>query len=99
MGRIANLKDSATPYTGSAVLKSADGYLFSVTIAWKGGIAGQELSFKDGADGDANVIVPIILESAAGTLQLNWANGKQFKTGLFYSEDSEADVRMVCSFV
>ena len=99
MGRIANLKDLATPLTGSGVLKEAEGFLFSVTIAWKGGIAGQELSFKDGVDNNANVIVPIILDASEGTLQLKWANGKKFSTGLFYSEESAADVRMVCSYV
>lgn len=84
MPRIQGLQELTISQPQDVSIKSGEGYLFSLTIAWSGATAGQTLYLRDSLTaGGGTILVPISLSAAAGTLQLAWANGKRFATGLF----------------
>ena len=67
-------------------LKTVDGYIFSITLAWKGLAAGDiAATLRDSAAGVGSGAdeVAFIVPTAAGTMQIEWAQGKKFDTGIF----------------
>jgi hypothetical protein len=90
MGRIQGLTDTRT-LTGSQLLKTGEGYVFSITLAWTGAIVGDKVYLRDGTDGTAAPLVVFVLPTANGTLTKEWANGKQFTVGLYYDEGTPAN--------
>lgn len=91
MGRIQGLTETRA-LTGSQLLKTGKATVFSLTLAWSSATKGNRLYLRDGLDGVAPVQVMIALPDTAGTLQLNWANGKEFADGLFYDEGQAANL-------
>lgn len=85
MGRIQGLTDTRV-LTSSKLLKSAKGYVFSMTVAWHDATVGDLVHLRDGVDGNAPILVSVAVPTVAGTMQLNWANGKEFTEGLYYHE-------------
>jgi len=86
MGRIQGLAESGV-LTGNTLIKTGKGYVFSVTFAWKGGVAGERCILRDGVDesGKAEVVFTTIL--AQGTRQLHWPQGKEFDTGIYFDRE------------
>lgn len=70
------------------LLKSAAGEIKSVTITNRGGVAGDQVVFRDGLDGLGTPLVVFVFASANETQRKEWPDGKRFNTGLFY--DTEA---------
>lgn len=85
MGRIQGLAESGL-LTENQLLKTGEGYVFSITITFVGATAGQLVYLRDGLDGTAPVEVCFALPAANGTLTQEWAQGKKFETGIFYDE-------------
>jgi hypothetical protein len=85
MPRIQGLVDTLA-LTGSEVLKSVEGYVFSITFAWEGATAGQKVYFRDGSDVTASARIVLIVPTANGTITKEWPNGKKFDSGIFYDE-------------
>ncbi len=81
MPRIQGLAE--LPFSADQLVKTGEGYVFSITLAWQGAVAGQAVVLRDGVDNTAAFMVPFIFPTAAGTLSREWANGKKFSTGLF----------------
>ena len=77
--------------TGSQLLKTGKATVFSMTIAWTGGTAGNLIYLRDGLTGTAPVKVAISLPGTTGTIQLSWAQGKEFADGLYYDEGVPAN--------
>jgi hypothetical protein len=85
MGRIQGLTDTPV-LTGSQLLKTGNGYVFSITLSWRGATAGDEINLRDGLDESGKSFVKFIVAAATGTITKEWPNGKEFSTGLFYDE-------------
>lgn len=85
MPRIANLAESGIK-TADTAIKSAPGYVFSLTLAYKGVTAGEFCTLIDGLDVSGSDAVPIVFPAANGVLQLAWAQGKAFSTGIFFNK-------------
>lgn len=98
MPRIQGLTETPQVLTQDQLLKTGPGELFSATIAWTGAAVGDLVYFRDGTDGTAKILVCVAFPTANGTLQLNWANGKRFETGLFYDEGATQNVLVECTF-
>lgn len=81
MGRIQGLTELYL--TGDKLVKTGEGYVFSITISFTGVSAGQQITLRDGLDGTASPLAPFIAPTAHGTLTKEWSNGKYFATGLF----------------
>ena len=92
MGRIQGLTDTTQVLTGSALLKTGAGYVFSITIAYVGATAGNLVYLRDGTGGTAKVLVAFALPGAAGTITKEWPQGKPFETGLYYDEGGAANL-------
>jgi len=90
MGRIQGLTDTLA-LTGSQLLKTGVGYVFSITLAWTGATVGDKVYLRDGTNGAAAPLVVFVLATANGTLNKEWANGKEFKVGLYYDEGTPAN--------
>lgn len=95
MGRIAGLNESNL-MSADTLVKNGKGYVFQVTIGYKGVTAGETCTIKDGISQFANDEVVIIFPAANGTLQLDWSNGKEFDTGIFWNKGATAG-QMWCS--
>ena len=85
MGRIQGLTDTPV-LTNSELLKTGPGFVFSLTVAWHDATVGDLVHLRDGITGAAPILVSVAIPTAAGTIQLNWANGKKFDVGLYYHE-------------
>lgn len=83
MGRIQGLTESGL-LNEDKLLKTGKGYVFHMTLSWKGLAAGQQINLRDGLDGVAPVEVPIVLDSANNTRTFDWPQGKEFDTGIFF---------------
>lgn len=81
MGRIQGL--SEVYLTGDTLLKSGPGYLFSITIAWSGGTAGNKIIIRDGTDGTGTPAIPFVIGAENGTFSREWFNGKAFENGIY----------------
>jgi len=91
MGRIQGLVDTLA-LTASQLLKTGEGYVFSITIAWTGGTVGHKVYLRDGITGSAHARVVFILPSTSGTITKEWSNGKKFDTGIFYDEGQSSNI-------
>jgi hypothetical protein len=89
MPRIQGLAESGIK-TADTLIKSAPGYVFSLTLAYSGVTAGERCTLIDGLTDAGDDEVPIIFPAANGVLQLNWAQGKQFDTGIFFNKGASA---------
>jgi len=87
MGRIQGLAESGC-LTENQLLKSVEGYVFSITIGWRGCIAGEYCLLRDGLTGSAKPLVVVPFATANGAITMEWSQGKYFDTGLFYDEGS-----------
>lgn len=89
MPRIQGLKETGV-LTNSGVIKAQEGYVFSVTLSWDGGAAGDKVYLLDAtSDLSANPStheVVFVLDGAAGTITKEWPQGKKFDTGIYYKE-------------
>jgi len=91
MARIQGLIDTPA-LTGSQLLKTGEGYVFSITIAWTGATVGAKAYLRDGLDGTAPTKVPFVFATANGTITKEWFNGKKFDVGIYYDEGATSDV-------
>jgi hypothetical protein len=66
--------------------------VFSITIAWHTGTAGNVLYLRDGNDGTDPIRVAFVLDAAAGTYYREWSQGKFFEHGIYYDEGTAANV-------
>lgn len=82
MGRIQGLDERYL--TNSGLVKNGEGYVFSITIAFKSVTAGQACFLRDGLNGIATVKVPFIFPAAQGTITKEWPQGKKFETGIWW---------------
>ncbi len=98
MGRIQGLTDTPQVLTQDELLKTGPGFLFSVTIAWRGANVGDLVYFRDGLDGAAKILVAFALPTANGTISREWSQGKKFETGLFYDEGAPDIALTECTF-
>ena len=85
MGRIQGLAESGC-LTENQLLKTGEGYVFSVSVSWIGQTVGHYCLLRDGLDGTANPLVPFPFATADGFIRKEWPQGKKFNTGLFYDE-------------
>ena len=85
MPRIQGLFESGIK-TADALIKGCEGYVFSITIAYKGVTAGDLCTLIDGLDITGHDEVPIVFPDSNGILQLSWAQGKHFSTGIFFNK-------------
>lgn len=91
MGRIPSLSESGL-LTTSQVVKSAPGYVFSITIAWNGATAGDLCYLRDGTDVSGAIEVAFSLNAAAGVITKEWPQGKKFDTGIYWDEGAAANL-------
>lgn len=78
------------------LLKSVEGYVFSITLSWTGATAGDKVYLVDdtqdsSADPSKHLVV-FVLDAANGTYAREWTQGKKFTRGLFYKEGTAANV-------
>ena len=85
MPRIGHLAESGL-LTGSKLLKTGKGFVFSITIAFEGATAGDKVLLRDGVTGAATPEVVFVLPAANGTITKEWVHGKEFDVGIFYDE-------------
>jgi hypothetical protein len=83
MGRIQGLTEAFLNGTYQ-VVKSSEGYVFSITLSYKGATAGDIVRLRDGLDGTGAAEVEFTLPAAHGTLTKEWPQGKHFATGIVY---------------
>jgi hypothetical protein len=75
-----------------AVIKSAPGFVFSFSVTWKGLTVGdivcQLFDSVDaaGTSDPSKAVVTIYAATANGFAPRDWAQGKEFPTGIFYKE-------------
>jgi hypothetical protein len=82
MPRIQGLKETGLQ-SADLLLKTGEGYVFSVTIGFKGVTAGELFTLKDGVTVTAENEVVLVFSGANGTLTKEWPQGKLFETGIF----------------
>jgi hypothetical protein len=85
MPRIMGLVESGIK-TSDTQIKTIQGYVFSITLAWKGLVVGDIIAtLRDSAAGiDAGADeVAFIAPTANGTMSREWAQGKEFDLGIF----------------
>ena len=70
--------------TNSQQVKSEEGYVFSVTIAFTGVTAGQRCYLRDGSGGAATIEVPFSFPTANGVITKEWPQGKHFASGIYW---------------
>ena len=70
--------------TNSQQVKSEEGYVFSVTIAFNGVTAGQRCYLRNGSGGAATIAVPFTFGAAQGTITKEWTQGKHFASGIYW---------------
>ena len=98
MGRIQGLAESGL-LTENQLLKTGEGYVFSVSIGFVGVTAGEYCSLRDGTDGTAHQLVVFPFATANGFITKEWPQGKKFETGLYYDEGATGgDVWIECTF-
>lgn len=86
MGRIQGLSESAL-LQADTLLKSGEGYVFHITLAYKDVAAGEFCTIIDGtAVATGTDIVMIIFPATTGTIEITWPQGKKFTTGLFFNK-------------
>lgn len=93
MGRIQGLAETGI-LTSPVAVKSAEGYVFSITLSWTGATAGDKVYLLDATSdsGDpADQEVVFVLNDTTGTITREWSQGKHFDTGIFYKEGTNAD--------
>jgi len=72
--------------TADALIKSGEGYLFGISIAYRGVTAGEFCTFVDGLDVTGTDELVIVFPAANGVVQLLFPEGKQFSTGIFFNK-------------
>jgi len=85
MPRIQGLSESGLK-TSDTQLKTVDGYVFSITLAWKGLAVGDiAATLRDSASGLSAGAdeVAFIVPTANGTIIREWSQGKLFDLGIF----------------
>lgn len=94
MGRIQGLQESGL-LTENQLLKSGEGYVFSITISFAAGTAGQKVILRDGTDGTGKPLVVFVCTAAQCNIAKEWPQGKKFETGLYYDEGAgEAETEL-----
>ena len=92
MGRIQGLIETTQVLKENQLLKTGEGYVFSITIAYTGATAGNLVYLRDGTSEAAKVLVAFAVPGAAGTITKEWPQGKKFETGLYYDEGPAENV-------
>jgi hypothetical protein len=89
MPRIQGLFE-ANALNGTAIIKAAPGYVFSLSVSWKGLTIGDivfQLIDNTTDNGDpSKTVLTIFANSASGQWQKEWSQGKEFVTGIIYKE-------------
>lgn len=98
MSRIQGLTDTPQILTTSELLKTGEGYVFSITIAWTGGTVGNLIYLRNGVSGAAPILVAFALPTTAGTITKEWPQGKKFTIGLYYDEGALANALTEITF-
>lgn len=97
MPRIQGLFESGY-LNQSQLIKSGPGYVFSITVGWKGLTVGDIVCIlKDAVTDSANPsdnLVVVIADTANGMWHREWTQGKGFNTGLYYSEGQAAPLNI-----
>jgi len=89
MPRIQGLAESGI-ITADTLIKTGAGEVFHLTLAYKGVTAGELCTLIDGTNITGTDMVAIVFSGANGTIELNWAQGKRFTTGLFFNKGATA---------
>lgn len=84
--------------TASQLIKTGDGYLFSVTISFVGSTIGNKIVLRDGLDGTAVALASFVIPTANGTITKEWSNGKAFATGLYISLQGQGEIDVEGTF-
>jgi hypothetical protein len=85
MPRIQGLVESGIK-SADVQLKAVEGYVFSITLAWKGlGVGDIMATLRDSATGLSAGAdeVAFIAPTANGTISREWSQGKKFDLGIF----------------
>lgn len=89
MPRIQGLSEKG-PLTESQQIKAGEGYLFSLSVSWKGLTVGDVVCqiLDDTADnGISNrIILTVYAPTANGVWSREWTQGKYFANGIYYKE-------------
>jgi len=96
MGRIQGLTELFI--TGDLLIKTGAGELHSVTIGFSGAAAGQKVTFWDNTTNSGTVLVPFVLDGAAGTITKEWPQGKRFETGLFVDIQGGGQIQLEITY-
>ena len=89
MPRIQGLFEKG-PLNGDEQIKALEGYVFSLTVAWKGLTVGDivcQLQDATAATSDPSKhVLTVYAATANGVWSREWTQGKKFDTGIFYKE-------------
>jgi len=83
--RTTNLANSAL-LTADGVVKAFPGYVYSVTIAWKGCAAGDRCTLQNAVAAGGTSLVAFVFPTANGTITKEWSEGKEFSTGIYWNQ-------------
>lgn len=72
--------------TADTLIKTGEGYLHNITLAYRGVTAGEFCTFVDGLDATGTDEVMIVFPAANGTFPKEWPEGKAFATGIFFNK-------------
>lgn len=86
MPRIQGLVESGVLAADSQV-KASEGYVFSITLAWKGLTVGDFITLRDSASGvgSGHDEVVFMVPTANGVFSREWSQGKHFANGIFFN--------------
>lgn len=96
MGRIQGLTEVLL--TGEdTLIKTGAGEIHQLTIAWNAAI-GAQIVFRDGTTVAAAPFLVVTFPTAAGTLTLNFPQGKRFNTGLYVDAQVGGQVNIAMTY-
>ena len=77
--------------TSDTLVKTGEGYVSSITIAYKGVAAGEFCTLIDGTDATGSDVAVFVFPAANGTFTKEWRGpGKRFGTGIYYNKGGTA---------
>ena len=73
--------------TADTLIKSGQGFVYSITLAYKGVSAGEIVTLNDlAALGTTNDTVVFVFPGANGTFHFEWPKGKKFQNGIVFNK-------------
>jgi hypothetical protein len=76
--------------TADTLVKTGEGYLFSISLAYKGVTAGEICTVIDGLTVAGDDKLVFVFPAANGVVQLLFPEGKYFSTGIFFNKGATA---------